>query len=456
MLDVHAGDVVRRHGKLVGLHDESVFAVRIIARTRTEAREPECLVERLRALVADAHFERGRARAEVARIGRHTPDELARNTVATPCGIDAHFEDLHVAVDDEAARVAYKRRVSGHGHRRIGCVRRPPHAVGAPELIGHKCLVPRVASHHLRLEPRHITHVRRVEWLVGHTRAIGARVGDRQVVHGDVLAAARTRKLLVGFRQAHALGLLGVRQTRVDRQGERGIMTLRVEGVARARAPRVLQREQQTRPRGSPQLRGKNLAAALERVGVLFERIARDEQFVACRGRTCRVGSELVGRRRSLHHAVLGQAVRAGIAQRIANGIHLLAHGVSRHEHASAHARSPRVPRHGIERGDAHERHAERARDALRRCHGDAHARERSRAAPNRDARDLAARDTGIAQQLVHERHELGVRGAPRVLFARGNEAHRLVRWVEGPHTDRDNFVRGVEGHSKRALCHER
>ena len=104
-LELHAGDIAVRQRERP-LHDQGILAIGIIARTLSERFEAERLIERLRPFVTRANLERARARAQIARIGRHAREQLARNPMAPPRGIDPHLENLHVPVDDPAAGIA--------------------------------------------------------------------------------------------------------------------------------------------------------------------------------------------------------------------------------------------------------------------------------------------------------------------------------------------------------------
>ena len=99
-----------------------------------------------------------------------------------------------------------------------------------------------------------------------------------------------------------------------------------------------------------------------------------------------------------LHDAVGLEAMRARIVDEIADGIDLLAHSVGHHGDLAACAKFPNAPSHRIERGHANKPHLERARDALCRRHGDAHAGERTRTAPDAHARDVPARDPSFGE----------------------------------------------------------
>ena len=102
---------------------------------------------------------------------------------------------------------------------------------------------------------------------------------------------------------------------------------------------------------------------------------------------------KLFSRQVRLHDAIGIEAMSTGVVHAIANGIDLLAHGVSHHGDLAACTGFPNAPSHRVERGHAHKPHLKCARDALRRRHGDAHTSERARAAPDAHARDVPARD---------------------------------------------------------------
>ena len=94
-----------------------------------------------------------------------------------------------------------------------------------------------------------------------------------------------------------------------------------------------------------------------------------------------------------LHDAVGLEAMRTRIVDEIADGIDLLAHSVGHHGDLAACAKFPNAPGHRVERGHANKPHLERARDALRRRHGDAHAGKRAGASPDAHTRDVPARN---------------------------------------------------------------
>ena len=119
------------------------------------------------------------------------------------------------------------------------------------------------------------------------------------------------------------------------------------------------------------------------------------------------------------------RAADARIGHGEPHGIHLFAHGVGHHQHRAAHARVPRAPRHRVERRHAHQGHAERRRHALSRGQRNAHAGERSRAAPAHDARDLALLDALRSQGRVDARQQLRVGCAARLHLQGQHYVHR-------------------------------
>ena len=298
--------------------------------------------------------------------------------------------------------------------------------------------------------------MRGIERLVRDAVLVGARVEHRRVVHGGALIAARRGVLHAGgkvfrvvLRQADALVLLGVRQARVHRQQERRVVSLRIQRVCRARAPRVLQRQQKPAARGRPQLLGQQRASGGEQLRVLRKPVARQLQRVR-RSAARRFVDQFLGCHLGFHHAISLKAMHARIIERIADGVDLLAHGVGYHGQPAAHARCPRMPGHHVERRHAHQRGAERLRGALRRCHGDAHARERARAAADAHARQLAALHAGLAQQGIHPHEQLRVRRAMRRHLHRGHRLHRACRGVQTAQPDGDHLVRRIE---RQRIC---
>ena len=107
---------------------------------------------------------------------------------------------------------------------------------------------------------------------------------------------------------------------------------------------------------------------------------------------------KLLRRQIRLHDAVGLETMRTRIVDEIADGIDLLAHSVGHHGDLAACAKFPNAPGHRVERGHANKPHLERARDALRRRHGDAHAGKRAGAAPDAHARNVPARDPSFGE----------------------------------------------------------
>ena len=449
------------------LHDDGVLAVGIVMRALADGMHAERFVERLRAGIGGANLERARGGAQVARIGSHARDELARDAAAAPRRIGADLEDLHLPVDHHAAGIAdqhvparSRRSALGAGETRIGalpaCIRRPPGAIGARKLIGHQGRVPCIRAHDLGFHGGNVLGVRSVEWLVRDAVLVGAGVEHRRVMHGGALVAARRGVLHAGskvfrvvLRQADALVLLGVGQARVHRQQERRVVTLRVQRIGRARAPRVLQRQQKPAARGRPQLLGQQRARGGEQLRVLRKPIARQLQRVRRSAGRCFV-DQFLACHLCFHHAVGLKAMHARFIERVTDRVNLLAHGVGDHGQPAAHARGPRMPGHHVERRHAHQRGAERLRRALGRGHGDAYARERPRAAADAHARQLAALHAGLAQQGVHPHEQLRVRRAMRRHLHRSHRLHRACRGVQTAQPDGDHLVRRIE---RQRIC---
>ncbi len=449
------------------LHDDGVLAVGIVVRALADGVHAERFVERLRAGVGRAHLERARGSAQVAGVGGHARDELARDAAAAPRRIGADLEDLHLPVDHHAAGIA-DQHVATRGRgafgtcgaARIGafpaCIGRPPGTVGTRKLIGHQCGIPCVRAHDLGFHGGNVLGVRGIERLVRDAVLVGTRVEHRRVVHGGALVAARRGVLHAGgkvfrivLRQADALVLLGVRQARVHRQQKRRVVTLRVQRVGRTRAPRVLQRQQKPAARGRPQLLGQQRARWGEQLRILRKPVARQLQRVRRGIGRCFV-DQFLGCDLGFHHAIGLKAVHARIIERVADRVNLLAHGVGDHGQPTAHARGPRMPGHHVKRRHAHQRGAERLRHALGRGHGDAHARERPRAAADAHARQLAALHAGFAQQSVHPHEQLRVRRAMRRHLHRSHRLHRACRGVQTAQPDGDHLVRRIE---RQRIC---
>ena len=379
-------------------------------RALADGMHAERFIERLRADVGSTHLERARGGAQVAGVGGHARDELTRDAAAAPRRIGADLEDLHLPVDHHAAGIA-DQHAPACGRGAIGagigpfpaCIGRPPGAVGARKLIGHQRGVPGVRAHDLGFHGGNVLSVRGVERLVRDTVLVGARVEHRRIVHGGALIAARRSVLhargkvfRVVLRQADALVLLGIGQARVHRQQERRVVTLCVQRVRRARAPRILQRQQKPATRGRPQLLGQQRARGGEQLRVLRKPVARQLQRADRSAGRCFV-DQFLGCHLCFHHAVGLKAMHARFIERVTDRVNLLAHGVGDHGQPAAHARGPRMPGHYIERRHAHQRGAERLRRALGRGHGDAHARERPRSAADAHACQLTAFHANLA-----------------------------------------------------------
>ena len=379
--------------------------------------------------VSGTHLQRARACPQIAGIIGHAGEQNPGDAVATPRGIDAHLQNLQIAVDHPATGVAHQRGLGGKRHLRVGSVGGPPHAVGAPQLVGHERLVPRISSHHRRFQGRHLGHMARIQRLVGDALAVGPGVGDGRIVHGHVPRAALARQTPIDARQPLPLVLLGIGQARVHGQQQTRVMTLSVEGIALPRLPSGLQRQQKPRARRRPQRLGQKRARTFEKLRVLAQAVAGNQAIgvhvglswegrprsaptggvasIAAMARVARITvishraigaarrAELFGEGLGLDHAVGGQPRSTAVIQAVFHGIHLAAHGVGHNEQLPALGRLPRAPGHCVQRGDAHKPYLERACDALRRRQGDAHAGERPRAAPHAYASDLLTRHTG-------------------------------------------------------------
>ena len=445
------------------LHDDGVLAIGIVMRALADGMHAERFVERLRADIGSANLQRARSGAQVAGVGSHTRDELARDAATAPRRISADLEDLHLPVDHHATGIADQHVPAcgrGASGTRLGafpaCIGRPPGAVGARKLIGHQRGVPGVRAHDLGFHGGNVLSVRGVERLVRDAVLVGARVKHCRVVHGGTLIAARRGVLHAGgevfrivLRQADAFVLLGIGQARVHRQQERRVVTLRVQRVGRARAPCVLQRQQKPATRRRPQLLGQQRARGGEQLRVLRKPIARQLQRVRRSAGRCFV-DQFLACHLCFHHAVGLKAMHARFIERVTDRVNLLAHGVGDHGQPAAHARGPRMPGHHVERRHANQRGAERLRRALGSGHGDAHARERSRAAADAHTRQLAAPHAGFAQQGVHPHEQLRVRRAVRRHLHRSHRLHRACRGVQTAQPDGDHLVRRIE---RQRIC---
>ena len=131
---LHAGHIVPGQRQRA-LHDDGVLAVGVVTRAHAQRTEAERGIQLLRTDIPRPHLERATGRAQVARIGRHVRQQLARDAASPHGRVDAHLEDLHLPVDDPPAGVTRKRFPF------ISC---PPHAVGAGEFVGHERFVPSV------------------------------------------------------------------------------------------------------------------------------------------------------------------------------------------------------------------------------------------------------------------------------------------------------------------------
>ena len=257
-------------------HDDGVLAVGVVARTLTQALVTQLNVKRLRAYVARTHLKRAGLRAQITRITRHASQQLTGNATATRLGDHGHLENLHVAVNHPAARVANKAGILRKRHGGVGLISRPPAAIGASQLIGHEVRAPRIAAHQLALKRGDSLHMRRVKRLVRHARGVSPRVGNGGIVHGHVLAIAR-RSVVCRLRKTQLLSLFRIGKTRVNRQRECWIVTRRIKGVALTRAPSGLESQQQARAGRRPELFIQQLTQRLENLPILPQRITQNE-----------------------------------------------------------------------------------------------------------------------------------------------------------------------------------
>ena len=418
------------------LHDERILAIGIVPRPRAERMHAERGIERLRPHVARAHFQGAALRAEIARIVGHACKQGARDAATAPCGLHGHFEDLQFAGDDQAARIADQSVIviRGKGH--------PPHAIGAPELVAQGCRAPRARTHRQLFEPGRRFHMGAIERLIGDALA-----RERTALH----AVRQVLRLLRG--EALPLVLLRIRQARVHGKHQRRMMPRGIEGVGRIEPPRRLHGKQQAQAGRRPKICGKQRPERGERIGVFRERIARDQQV----GWRDRAVGELLRRCGNRKHAIGFEAMDAAVGQLEAHGIHFLAHRVGHNGKGAADIVRPRIPRDRVERADDDKAHAERAGDALGGRHGDAHAREGTRAAPACDGRDIAATDASILEQRIDGGQQLRVGRAPCLDFGMSDEAHAtrrcLGRLLEATHADGDELVGCIESEDVRGVA---
>ena len=360
--------------------------------------------------------------------------------MAAPRGIDAHLQNLQIAVDHPTAGITHQRRLGRKRHLRVGSVGGPPHAVGAPQLVGHERLVPRISPHHRRFQGRHLGHMARIQRLVGDALAVSPGIGNGRIVHGHMSRAALARQAIVDAGQAHPLVLLGIRQARVHGQRESRVMPRGIEGVALPRTPSGLQRQQEARTRRRPERLGQRRARTFDEIRVLAQAIPRNQAIGASHR------AELFGEGPGLDHAISGQPFGPVLAQAVLHRVHLAAHGIGHNEQRSALARPPRAPGHRIQRRDAYEAHFQSARNALRRGQGDAHAGERSGPAAHAHAGDLLPGHVGLGAQLIDAGHKLGVRRPPRLHLRACHKLDRPRGSIEPSHAEGYDLVGRIEG----------
>ena len=458
-----------RHGQRAR-HDDGVFAVGIIMGTHADNRQAELFIERLGAHIRLAHFKRHFGSAQIPRVGSNERDELGSNAAAAIRRVGSDFQNLHLAGDDPSAAIA---------NEPLPIVGRPPRAVATRQFIGNKRRGPRIASHAFALHSGNAGSVGSVERAVRNARR---GFGDFRNHGGTVLDCGRhdigmlharrqiARRERIGFfgsffRQANALVFLSIGKARVHRQKHRGVARAQRHGSrARVRAsgggirfamPRgrrkidiarnkaSLSRKQQACARHRPQVLICDDAQRLENFAIFHQGVAENRQIIGSFKKLRLLVGDPFARNRRLYHSIGCKAGYSGIGKLEQRGIHFLAHGIGRNEHAAAHAFRPRAPRNGVERRDAIERHLERRSSAFGRGHANAHAREAAGAAPAHNRNDIAFGSVRFGKRCVDFVQKDGVARAMRGNFPTSNRLDARAR--NAPNTNGHDFIRRIK-----------
>ena len=374
----------------------------VVAGATALLREAERAIERPGGLVLLVHLKGDRGGTEHLRVVGNAGDEARGDALATARGVHDDPLDLKVRPREHAARKADDGPlVMGH----------PPAATGLGKLLVEHPLRPRGVRRALiggGLEHRHgsgVVHRHGAQLQVDARE----RVIDAGELHGRRLLEAEVR----------ALGLLGVREARVDGQDERRVAGLLVKDAG------LHGRVDQPLAGGIPRLLGREgcEARSLKACAVLDQAVACERELGRV-GATGPVGHAGVGLRHGLGRE---GAARARLVELVDAGIDLAAHGVAGNREHAARTGGIRRPGHRVERGSSVQRQPRAAREALGRGDTDAHARERSRAAPHEHGIEVGHRKAGVGERPLRRGHEFHVGPAAAHMVARGQHRHGTV-----------------------------
>ena len=438
--------------------------------THADNRQAELFVERLGAHVRLTHLERHFGSAQIPRIGSDERDELGGNTATAIRWVGSDFQNLHLASDDPPAAIA---------NELLPVVCRPPRAVAARQFVSNKRRGPRIASHAFAFHSGNAGSVGSIERTI---RNVGRNVGDFCNHGGTILdcrrndigmlhtrrqIARRERISFLGgfFRQANALVFLGIGKARIygqkhrrvaRAQRHRGRACVRASGggirfsmpcVSRkidiTRSKASLGRKQQTRTRHRPQAFVCDGTQRLENLSVFHQGVAKNSQIAGSLRKLRLLVGDPFARNHGLHYGIGRKAGNLGIRNFKQRGVHFLAHGIGRNEHAAAHPFRPRAPRDGIERRDAIQRHFERRSSAFGRGHANAHTREAAGTATAHDRRDIALGHTRFGKRCVDLVQKDGVARAMHGNFPTSNRLN--TRACNASNTNGHDFIRRIK-----------
>ena len=349
-------------------HDHRIGTVMVVVRPHAHILKPDGMVERQSGLVVAAHLQGDGICRKGAGVGRHALEQTLRDTLTALVGVDAHVEDAQLAIDDLAARAAHEHAV---------LTRHPPAAVCAAYLVCKLAARPSVLGHGALLQLRHrigIVDRHRMQ----EQPSNGAAIGNAACGH------------VVCYAQASALCLLCIRQARVNGQQKSRIPATQLFLIAQG----SICLQQALSIRGPKLLRCQGKKLVVKQLCVFVQAIAQKRKRLTCLSPLgCNIGR--------FGNAVQIQAHHSVIAQVVAHGVDLLAHGVFYHAYASTHAAAPCVPRHGVKRRDAVDRAAQTAGHAFGGCDADAHARKRARAPADDDHIDIISSELRLGEHIA-------------------------------------------------------
>ena len=296
---------------------------------------------------------------------------------------------------------------------------------------------------------------------------LDCRRNDIGMLHARRQIARRERISFLGgfFRQANALVFLGIgkariygqkhrRVARAQRRGGRACVRASGGGI-RFSMPCVsrkidiacskasLGRKQQTRARHRPQAFICDGTQRFESLSVFHQGVAKNGQIADSLRKLRLLVGDPFARNRSLHYGIGRKAGNLGIRNFKQRGVHFLAHGIGRNEHAAAHPFRPCAPRDGIERRGAIQRHFERRSSAFGRGHANAHTRKATGAAPAHNRNDIAFGSVRFGKRCVDLVQKDGVARAMRGNFPTSNRLN--TRACNASNTNGHDFIRRIK-----------